>query len=171
MTQIKPITKIIAVTMAISLLSACGYGRSGVKQTAPPTTHTKMTPGQHAAVPNPTTHHDVQVAEHIAQVAKKIDGVTKATAVVNRQDAVVGVDVKQGSDMKQTEKKVHAAVKSAEPSLNVHVTSDAKLHGRIQSIHSQTYSRTQDGHPVKDMGADISSLIRDIGRTVTAPFR
>ncbi|WP_055746850.1 YhcN/YlaJ family sporulation lipoprotein [Brevibacillus choshinensis] len=170
--QNRLMTKVIAVTAAISLLSGCGYGRSGVKQVAPPTNHIKMTPGQqHEGIPNQSTHHDVQVADHIVHVTKKIDGVTKATAVVNKQDAVVGIDVKKGSDMKQTEKKVHDAVKSAEPNLNVHVTSDAKLHGRIQSIYSQNYSSPQTGHPVRDVGADISVLIRDIGRTVTAPFR
>lgn len=56
----------------------------------------------------------------------------------------------------------------------MHVTSDNNLHMRIRTLNTDTNGNNNDitpGQPVRDVGRDIADLIRDIGRTVTAPFR
>jgi spore cortex protein len=102
-----------------------------------------------------------------------VNGVTKASAVVRGNDIVIGIEGKSGADLKTLEKQVHDIVKSKEAGYNVHVTSDPKMNTRIRTVYTtMTNPNTlTPGHPVRDFGRDIGDMIRDIGRTVTAPFR
>ena len=90
-------------------------------------------------------------------------------------DIVIGIDGGNKQDRKTLEQQVLQKVKNRQQGFNVHVTSDNNLHIRIRTLNTDmTNGNNNDitpGQPVRDVGRDISELIRDIGRTVTAPFR
>ncbi|MED0679852.1 YhcN/YlaJ family sporulation lipoprotein [Aneurinibacillus thermoaerophilus] len=118
--------------------------------------------------PYNTAAHNRAVADRMANAATKVVGVTRATAVVSGRDAVIGLDINNVTKSKTTiEREVAKAVKAAEPGYNVHVTTDGALHQRIRALSDQTRA----GHPVRTLTHDVGMLIRDIGRSVTAPFR
>nr|WP_027416796.1 YhcN/YlaJ family sporulation lipoprotein [Aneurinibacillus terranovensis] len=108
-----------------------------------------------------------RIANRLAQLAANVDGVTGATAVVNGKDAVIGIQGAQPYNKKMIERKVLTALKRAEPAYNIHVTADKGLNDRIRTMSTQRAGN----HPIRDIGQDIANLIRDMGRTVTAPFR
>ena len=113
-----------------------------------------------------------RVARIAANLAKDVNGVTKATAVAHGRDIIVGVDVKKGANTREVERKVREKVQAKEPQYRIHVTSDNKIHTRIQTIYvNMNNNNNNAGHPVRALGTDVANIIRDIGRTVTAPFR
>lgn len=185
-----------------------------------------------------TTHtnaYNKEVSQKIANHVSSMKGVRKATVVVYGKDAIVGLDVKGGSNTFAMTNDVRKAVQKIEPGYKVHVTTDSKLHSRIRNLNtgltsngtlgttgtgtlgtmgtrgtgtgtmgttgtgtSRTLGTTGtgtpgtlgmgtgrtapygttpsgvaplDGHPVRNFANDVSVLISDIGRTVTAPFR
>ena len=85
--------------------------------------------------------------------------------------------MKKGANVKEVENNVRQRVQAKEPGYKVHVTSDAKIHTRIHTIYTTMNTnmnnnmRNNPGHPVRALGTDMADVIRDIGRTVTAPFR
>ncbi len=112
---------------------------------------------------------DQKVSDEIAKRVSGVKGVSKATVIVQNHDAIVGIDVKAGEDVKKVEQQVRREAERAESGYKVHVTSDRKLHTRIQSIRAQM--KPLDGHPIRNFTEDVGTLIRDIGRTATAPLR
>lgn len=118
--------------------------------------------------PNGTESHNQALADRIVNTATNVPGVTRATAVVNGKDAVIGLDVTNMTKSRaMIERDVANAVRKAVPGCNVHVTADRTLHQRISTLDSQVRS----GHPVRTLAQDVGTLITDIGRAVTAPFR
>ncbi len=113
------------------------------------------------------TNMDRNVANRMARIAADINGVTKATAVVQGKDAVVGIDVAQGKNRSTVENNVLTAIRTGDPAYRVHVTSNGDLNRRIRVLNEQVRS----GQHVRTIGQDFGTLIRDIGRTITAPFR
>lgn len=116
-----------------------------------------------------------RIAERVADVAEDVPGVSRATAIVYGNDIVIGIDQRKQKDVRALEQKVRHMVQSKEPGYNVHVTSDDKIHTRIRSVYTNmnnnNTNRITAGHPIRDLGNDVAYIIRDIGRTVTAPFR
>jgi YhcN/YlaJ family sporulation lipoprotein len=116
-----------------------------------------------------------RVAERVADVAEDVPGVSRATAIVYGNDIVVGIDGTNNKDVRALEREVQRIVKSREPGCNVHVTADDDIHTRIQSVYTNmnNYNTNQvnPDHPIRDLGTDVTDIIRDIGRTVTAPIR
>lgn len=116
-----------------------------------------------------------RVAKRVANVVEDVPGVSRATAIVYGNDIVVGIDGNNRKDTRALERKVHRVVTTAEPGYNVHVTSDNNLHTRIRSAYTTMNNNNTNtvtpGRPVRDLGTDVTNIIRDIGRTVTAPFR
>ncbi|GGD75478.1 YhcN/YlaJ family sporulation lipoprotein [Paenibacillus nasutitermitis] len=112
---------------------------------------------------------NLTASERIAKRVSAINGVDKATVILNNRDAVVGVDLKQGANKAAVEKNIMQAVKRIEPKYAVHITTDKKLHTRIRTLHSQMVPL--DGHPIRNLSEDIGTLIRDLGNTITAPLR
>jgi len=110
------------------------------------------------------------IATRVVNLANDVPGVTRAVAVVNGNDIVVGIEGKGHKNLKTLEKEVKGKILRHEKGFKVHVTSDKNLTSRIITIHTNLTTDTT-GHPVRAMGSDIAALIRDIGRTVTAPFR
>jgi hypothetical protein len=116
--------------------------------------------------------NDQRVANRAANEAMNVAGVARATAVANGNNLVVGIDVKSGMNTRDVEQRVLRTVKAKETGYNVHVTADANINTRIRNVYnSMTNPTATPGHPVRDLGRDVGSIIRDIGRTVTAPFR
>lgn len=76
------------------------------------------------------------LADKIAKKAATINGVDKATVVVNGNDALVGIDVKKGKNVQATENLVRNSVKNLEPGIDVHITGDRNIHGRISKLQS-----------------------------------
>lgn len=113
------------------------------------------------------TNMDRNVANRMARIAADINGVTKATAVVQGKDAIVGIDVAQGKNRSTVENNVLTAIRTGDPAYRVHITSNADLNHRIRVLNEQVRS----GQPVRTMGQEFGNLVRDIGRTITAPFR
>lgn len=127
------------------------------------------TPNTYSGVhPYATGSHNQAVADRIVNIAANVPGVTHATAVVNGKDAVIGLDINNITKSRaMIERDVANAVKKVEPGCNVHVTADGALHQRIRTLNSQVRS----GHPVRTLAQDVGTIITDIGRAVTAPFR
>jgi len=112
-------------------------------------------------------HKDI--SDKIVKQVASVKGVNKATVVVHNRDVIVGLDVKSGQNTAAVTRNVKHKVEKAKPGYKVHVTTDKKMHTRIQSIHQQQMVPL-DGHPVRNFATDIGVLIKDIGRTVTAPM-
>jgi spore cortex protein len=116
--------------------------------------------------------NDQRVANRAANEAMNVAGVSRATAVANGNNLVIGIDAKAGTNTKDVEQRVLRTVKAKESGYNVHVTADPNINTRIRNAYnSMTNPTATPGHPVRDLGRDVGSIIRDIGRTVTAPFR
>jgi YhcN/YlaJ family sporulation lipoprotein len=113
------------------------------------------------------TNMDRNVANRMARIAADINGVTKATAVVQGKDAIVGIDVEQGKNRSTVENNVLTAIRTGDPAYRVHVTSNADLNRRIRVLNEQVRS----GQHTRTVGQDFGILVRDIGRTISAPFR
>ncbi|WCK55755.1 YhcN/YlaJ family sporulation lipoprotein [Aneurinibacillus sp. Ricciae_BoGa-3] len=108
-----------------------------------------------------------RTARRMSQLAANINGVTRATALVNGRDAVVGIEGAQPHNRKMLERHVQQTLKRAEPGYAIHVTADPGLNQRIRTLNTQMGA----GQPIRNVGQDISLLIRDISRTITTPFR
>jgi spore cortex protein len=107
-------------------------------------------------------------ADRMAAIAANVPGVTRATAIVHGNDAVIGIDTTNVTKGRPAiERQVYNAVKAAEPRYNVYVTTDSTLHQRIRTLNDQM----RTGHPIRTLAQDVGVIIRDIGRAVTAPFR
>lgn len=119
------------------------------------------------ARPSGSTNMDNNVANRLARIAADIDGVTKATAVVNGKEAVVGIDVDPRKNRTTVENNVLLAVRKGDPAYTIHITSNANLNQRIRTLNDQMKA----GHPIRTIGQDFSTIIRDIGKTISAPFR
>lgn len=106
-------------------------------------------------------------AKQLANRADKVPGVSKATVVIHKNDAIVGLDVDNTGKKAIIEKQVYAALKGQYPEYNIHVTSEGRIHQKIKSLN---VSMT-NGHPLKTLANDVAIIIRNIGETVTAPLR
>jgi len=109
------------------------------------------------------------IVEKFQNSILKVNGVTATTVFVNKNDVIVGVDLKDNANKAEVEKQVKRAVQKFDAKYKVHVTSDKNMHTRIQDMRSQM--TPMDGHPVRDMAKDVGTLIEDIGKTITAPLR
>ncbi|MBN6185616.1 YhcN/YlaJ family sporulation lipoprotein [Aneurinibacillus sp. BA2021] len=117
---------------------------------------------------NTGTAQQRAVANRAASVASKVPGVMRATAVAHGKDVVIGLDINNVARGRATiERDVQRAVKSAEPGYNVHVSADRGIHQRVRTLND----RMRAGHPIHTLTQDVGVLIRDVGRTITAPFR
>jgi YhcN/YlaJ family sporulation lipoprotein len=128
-----------------------------------------------------------ELAERIARAADSVPGVDRATAVVYGNDAVVGVQTRiSGTDPQRrqvVEQKVHTAVRAVAPHLNIRVTTDGAMLTRIRSMNDAarngmtntknavTSGPTNVAGNLSNAANDFSALLRDLGRTITAPFR
>ncbi|USG67513.1 YhcN/YlaJ family sporulation lipoprotein [Brevibacillus ruminantium] len=126
-------------------------------------------------------------AERLVRAASTVPGVSGATAVVHGNDAVIGVKTRFPANQTQQrqviEQKVHAAARSASPQMRIRVTSDDHMYGRVHRLstslthgvsnaaHSLTTGPTTVGGNLSNAAGDFTALIRDLGRSVTAPFR
>lgn len=131
-----------------------------------------MIPGRYNTYgvhPYASNQQDQKAAERVAQLAAHVNGVTRATAVVDGRDAVIGIEGATASNMKMLERNVHEAVKRAEPGYTIHVTADKTLTQRIRTLSSRV--KGAGARTLQTAGEDVRMLIRDIGRSVTAPFR
>ncbi|HTG68287.1 MAG TPA: YhcN/YlaJ family sporulation lipoprotein [Candidatus Udaeobacter sp.] len=108
-----------------------------------------------------------RIAKQLANRADKVPGVSKATVVIHKNDAIVGIDVDNTGKKAIIEKQVYAALMGQYPEYNIHVTSDGHIHQKIRSLN---VSMT-NGHPLKTLANDVAIIIRNIGKTVTAPLR
>ncbi|MBD3917560.1 YhcN/YlaJ family sporulation lipoprotein [Paenibacillus sp. PR3] len=77
------------------------------------------------------------LAEKLSKKAAAVRGVSQATAVVYGNDAIIGIDVKQGMNTRNVEKKVHESVRAEAKGLKVHITGDKNIHTRIRSLQTQ----------------------------------
>jgi Sporulation lipoprotein YhcN/YlaJ (Spore_YhcN_YlaJ) len=128
-----------------------------------------------------------QLAERIAKAADSVPGVEAATAAIYGNDAAIGIRTRANvSNVQQRtviERQVHAAVRREAPNLNIRVTSDSGMFTRIRTINNTvrdglrgtanaltTEPNTVPGN-LTNAANDFGMLIRDLGRTVTAPFR
>ncbi|BAU29334.1 YhcN/YlaJ family sporulation lipoprotein [Aneurinibacillus soli] len=118
---------------------------------------------------NAIREDEQRIAKRIAQQAANVDGVTRATAVVHGEDVLVGVEGAKASNVKMLERSVHEALRRTEPGYRIHVTADHTLSTRIRMISQDINGSV--GNKMRTAGSDIASLIRDIGNSVTAPFR
>ncbi|MBN6188213.1 YhcN/YlaJ family sporulation lipoprotein [Aneurinibacillus sp. BA2021] len=112
---------------------------------------------------------DRKKAEQMARVAAKVSGVTRATAIVHGREAVIGIEGATAPDQKMLERNVQQALKRAEPGYNLHVTADKALIQRIRTLSTRIGGTgTSVLHTAEP---DFAGLVRDIGRSITAPFR
>lgn len=130
------------------------------------------------------------MAEQLTRIADDVPGVDRATVVVYGQDAVIGIRVRKNLAPEQgkvIEQQVHSAARTVSPRLNIRVTSDPAMFTRILGLNAAIYQEAQQRtHTVPNQMSQIPStvsgemsnsvndfgvLLKDLGRTVTAPFR
>ncbi len=142
---------------------------------------------------------DTRLADDIAEQVTQVNGVERARVVVYGNDIVVGIegnnndrrktgmnnnqnnntanmnDNRANGVSRQLERRVQRAVQRIAPNHNIYVTSDENLVRRIQNLDGNMrggFNNNGDmGTAARDVVADFGALVRDIGRTVTAPFR
>lgn len=130
-------------------------------------------------------NHDM--AERLGRAADDVPGVEGATVAVHNTDAVIGIhtrtNVANTQQRQVIEQQVHAAARSVAPNLNIRVTSDPSMFSRIQTISTSVRGGMTNAKNAVTSGpntvagnlsnaaSDFTVLIRDLGRTVTAPFR
>ncbi|MFC3799565.1 YhcN/YlaJ family sporulation lipoprotein [Cohnella sp. GCM10012308] len=158
----------IALISAMLVLSMTGCGQMKTKSVKPYEHNVGST--DHNVLKEGANSSSYRAAsDKIAKHVYKVKGVSKATVIVHNRDAIVGIDVKQGENAKAVENQVRETVARSEPGYTVHVTSDKQYHARIKTLNSQMVPL--DGHPVRNFSEDVATLLRDIGHTVSAPFR
>lgn len=153
---------------AMLVLSMTGCGQMKTKSVKP-YEHNVGSTDHNVLKEGAGTSSNKAASDKIAKHVYAVKGVSKATVLVHNRDAIVGIDVKHGENAKTVENQVRQAVERSEPGYAVHVTSDKQYHARIQSLNSQM--KPLDGHPVRNFSEDVATLLRDIGQTVSAPFR
>ncbi|GMK38670.1 hypothetical protein PCCS19_17240 [Paenibacillus sp. CCS19] len=77
------------------------------------------------------------LAEKLSKKAAAVRGVSEATAVVYGNDAIIGIDVKNGMNANSVAQKVHNSVRADAKGLKVHITGDKNIHSRIRSLQSR----------------------------------
>ncbi|MBO8162213.1 MAG: YhcN/YlaJ family sporulation lipoprotein [Brevibacillus sp.] len=122
-----------------------------------------------------------QKADRLARAANNVTGVDGATAIVRGNDAVIGINSSMTANnprqRQALERRVHAVAKSMYPMMNIRVTTDKNMLSRIRNMdqtlrnNSVTTAPTTVGGNLDNAGEDFAALLRDLGRTVTAPFR
>jgi hypothetical protein len=117
--------------------------------------------------PYTVTQRDQQAAQRMSQLAANVNGVKRATVVLYGNNAIIGIEGATGSNMKMLERSVYEALRRAEPGYSIHVTADKTLTQRVRTLSDHM----KGTRPLRAVGQDIAALIRDIGRSVTAPFR
>ena len=113
------------------------------------------------------TTNPLKGANQLKNRAELVNGVNKATVVVHKNDAIVGIDVDNPVKKAIIEKQVYAALKGQFPAYNIHVTSDPDMHQKIKSMNVNL----TNGHPIKTLANDVALMIRDIGNAISAPVR
>ncbi|MED4586039.1 YhcN/YlaJ family sporulation lipoprotein [Brevibacillus choshinensis] len=194
----------IAGVLALSSLTGCASSSAGPKN-AP---HTQNIASQKPAETRSSIAHDHKaytqgtnailyrngyttngfnqnIAEQFTRVADDVPGVERATVVVNGQDAVIGIRIRQNlapEQAKVIEQQVHSAARAVSPSMNIRVTSEPAMFTRIRGINDAIYNEAQNrtnnvhnvpsnvAHNVSNTVNDFGILLKDLGRTVTAPF-
>lgn len=126
---------------------------------------------------------DQRLADRVVHAADQVPGVQSATAIVRGNDIVVGINTRAtnqtATQQRVIENQVHAAVRSIAPGHNIRITSDAPMVTRIRTLaqsirgygQEMTNGPTTVGANLTNAGRDFGMLLRDLGRTVTAPFR
>jgi YhcN/YlaJ family sporulation lipoprotein len=161
---LRSLTTLTIILALGSSLSACGFNT------------TNKTPLKTKAVPNAQTRmlsdtsmakNNVRTADQMARSIEKVSGVSKATVIVNDHNAVVGLGVNNNKHGKKLEKHVYHALTKKFPAYKIYVTTDKALNQRIVTAHTQMIGN----HPIKQFATTIGTIIRDIGRTITKPFR
>jgi hypothetical protein len=131
-----------------------------------------------------------QLADRAAKAADAVPGVSGSVAVVSGNDALVGINERVAATQTRQrhviEQQVYSAVKAVLPNHHVRITSDAAMISRIRALdhgirnqygypaggtHPFTSGPTSVTQNVRNLGSDFANLVRDMGRTVTAPFR
>lgn len=121
-----------------------------------------------------------ELSKVIANSCTRIGGIDKATAVVYGNDIVIGVQTDNNNNNnnnnnnvrnRDLERTVRQNIQQLVPTMNVHVTSDRNMMTRINNMDRQMRDGNGNGMGLRNIGNDFATLIRDIGRTVTAPFR
>jgi hypothetical protein len=98
-------------------------------------------------------------AKRIAGVASKVPGVTRASAVAQGIDVVIGIDGNGKVPAQQLEKQVQQAAQKADSGYNIYVTADPTLHNKIRYMNtSMTNVRSSQ------VTKGISNVIYEIGR-------
>lgn len=159
-----------------------GVAQPGV--THPGMTHPSVThPGHTTQNAHHATTFDHHLAKKVAQAADNVPGVDGATAVVRGKDVVVGINTrvthKTATQQTVIERQVHSAVRAVAPNHHIRVTSDATMVTRIRSLSTNVTGFGKQmatgpntvGANLTNAGHDFMALIRDLGRTATAPFR
>lgn len=118
---------------------------------------------------NKVKEDEQRIAKRIAQEAANVDGVTRATAVVHGEDVLVGVEGAKAYNTKMLERSVHEALHRTEPGYRIHVTADRTLSNRIRMVSENINGSV--GNTMRTAGSEITTLIQDISRSITTPFR
>ncbi len=141
------------------------------------------TPAQTGHQINQAGAFDHSLADRVASAADNVPGVQGATAIVRGNDIVVGINTRTSgmtaSQHNVIERQVHSAVRAIAPNHNIRVSSDATMVTRIRSLSqnirgfglNMTSGPTTVGANLTNAANDFTLLLRDLGRTVTAPFR
>ncbi|QRG65808.1 YhcN/YlaJ family sporulation lipoprotein [Brevibacillus choshinensis] len=151
-----------------------------------PNAYTQSTNANHYRNGYTVNGFDQNMAERLTKVADDVPGVDRATVVVSGKDAVIGVRIRDNlapEQQKVIEQKVHSAARAVSPTMNIRVTAEPAMFTRIRVINDSIYNEAQQrthnvsqvphsmAHNMSNTANDFGILLKDLGRTVTAPFR
>ncbi|MGN7470076.1 YhcN/YlaJ family sporulation lipoprotein [Brevibacillus sp. SAFN-007a] len=89
-----------------------------------------------------STGFQQDLAEQLTKAADDVPGVDRATVVVNGQDAVIGIRVRDNLGEPQAnviEQQVYSACRAVSPTLRMQVSSDQAVFERVRAINARLY--------------------------------
>lgn len=107
------------------------------------------------------------LANQLENRCENIPGVQDAQVVMYKDDILVGVQTAEGTDAKQLESRIKAALNGQVEGKEIHVITDEEQFNRLGDINRQI----RDGQPISNFAEDIGDILNSVGRAVTEPFR
>lgn len=101
-----------------------------------------------------------QVSSRASETAEKVQGVVRATSIVQGMDIVVGIDANKQSDQKALEQRVKQEISRNEQGYNVYVTADEDIHERIRTLFTN-----MNNVKTSRVSSGIGDIIYDIGQS------
>ncbi|WP_028588770.1 YhcN/YlaJ family sporulation lipoprotein [Paenibacillus massiliensis] len=151
--------KVYACIMLLSLvLTACGVSRQeqNIREHSVPNGPAAHPVEDVARLPQEA--NATEQADHLAKIARRVNGVANANCVVLGNTAIVGIDVDgklERADVGTIKYSVAEAIHKDPDGLNSLVTADADITQRL----SEMAADIRAGHPIQGFGLELADIM------------